>query len=63
MHCTSCALNIDGALEDEVTGVISARTRYVKSEMVVEYDPEEVSESEIRMKIEQLGYQVKETGS
>lgn len=60
MHCTSCALNIDGGLEDEVDGVISSHTNYAKSQTVVTFDPEKVDLQQIREKIEALGYQMSE---
>ncbi len=55
MHCTSCAMNIDGDLEDNVKGIKSASTSYAKQETEVEFEEEEV-------KIEQIITQIKETG-
>lgn len=55
MHCTSCAMSIDGDLEDYVKGVKSASTNYAKQECEVEFEEEEV-------KIEQIITQIKETG-
>lgn len=54
MHCVSCAMNIDGDLEDLVKGVISAKTNYAKQECEVEFEGE--------VKIEQIINQIKETG-
>ena len=54
MHCTSCAMSIDGDLEDFVKGVKSAKTNYAKQVCEVELDEE--------VKIEQLVSQVKKTG-
>lgn len=54
MHCTSCAMNIDGDLEDFVKGVKSAKTNYAKQECEVEFEEE--------VKIEQIVKQIKETG-
>lgn len=54
MHCTSCAMNIDGDLEDYVKGVKSAKTNYAKQECEIEFEEE--------VKIEQIIAQVKETG-
>lgn len=54
MHCTSCAMSIDGDLEDNVKGVKSAKTNYAKQECVVEFEEE--------VKIEQIITQIKETG-
>ncbi len=55
MHCTSCAMNIDGDLEDNIKGVKSANTSYAKLETEVEFEEEEV-------KVEQIIAQIKETG-
>ena len=54
MHCTSCAMSIDGDLEDYVKGVKSAKTSYAKQECEEEFDEE--------VKIEQVIDQVKKTG-
>ncbi|MGI8419525.1 MAG: cation transporter [Candidatus Levyibacteriota bacterium] len=54
MHCTSCAMSIDGDLEDYVKGVKSAKTSYAKSECEVEFEES--------VKIEQVIAQIKETG-
>lgn len=42
MHCTSCAMNIDGELED-TEGVKEAKTNYAKQQTQVTFDPEKVS--------------------
>ena len=55
MHCTSCAMNIDGDLEDYVKGVKSSNTNYAKAETEVEFDEEKV-------KLEQIIKQIKKTG-
>ena len=39
MHCTSCAMNIDGELED-LKGVEEASTNYAKSISQVSYNPD-----------------------
>lgn len=57
MHCTSCAMNIDGALED-TEGVISAETSYAKSQVTVSYNAQVVSEKTLRKIIAAEGYQV-----
>ena len=57
LHCVSCSLNIDGALED-TPGVISATTSYAKQETKINYDPARVELSTLRQAIESLGYQV-----
>ncbi len=42
MHCTSCAMNIDGELED-TEGVKTAATNYAKQQTSVTFDPEKIS--------------------
>lgn len=55
MHCTSCAFNIDGELED-TEGVISSNTNYAKQETQVEFDPTKVSEDQVIEVIRRAGY-------
>lgn len=60
MHCTSCAMNIDGELED-TEGVTSAETSYAKSKTVVTYDPTKITEDKLKEVIESLDYSVVES--
>lgn len=55
MHCASCAMNIDGELEDSGK-VVSASTNYAKAETAVEFDPAVISEAEIIETIKKVGY-------
>jgi len=55
MHCSSCALNIDGALE-EIEGVISASTNYAKAYTKIEYDPEKVTLEQLQKVINDMGH-------
>lgn len=56
MHCTSCAMNIDGELED--TGkIISVSTSYAKEETEVEFDPGVITIEEIQSIIQKVGYE------
>ena len=55
MHCTSCAFNIDGELED-TDGVEEANTNYAKAETEVKFDPEKVSVDKIIKLIKTVGY-------
>ncbi len=59
MHCTSCAMSIDGDLEDYVKGVKSAKTNYAKYECEVEFDDEEVELAQIIDQIKETGYQAR----
>ena len=55
MHCSSCAMNIDGELED--TGKIKdVKTSYAKAVTEVEYNPDEISEEEVIAAIKRAGY-------
>ena len=56
MHCTSCALDIDGMLED-TNGILSSNTNYAKSQTEVEFDKDKVSESKIAEIIKKVGYE------
>lgn len=55
MHCTSCAMNIDGELED-TEGVKEASTSYAKQVTEVTFDLEKVDEEQILHIIEKVGY-------
>ncbi len=56
MHCTSCAMSIDGDLEDLLEGIKSSNTNYAKSETEVEFDEKKVSVEQIVKSIESTGY-------
>jgi copper chaperone CopZ len=55
MHCVSCSLNIDGALE-ETEGVISATTNYSKSETKIEFDATKIDLDGLKKVIKDQGY-------
>ena len=55
MHCTSCAMSIDGDLED-TEGVKSAATNYAKQECEVEFEEEIVTIEEIIKVVDKTGY-------
>jgi len=54
MHCTSCAMVIEGELED--IGA-KANCSYAKQLVNVEYDENKLSEDAIKMVIAKAGYQ------
>lgn len=56
MHCSSCAMNIDGELED--IGVKSVSTNYPKGETIIEYDTDTLSIEQIHEAIKKVGYEV-----
>lgn len=53
MHCTSCAFNIDGELED-TEGVKESKTNYAKQQTEVTFDPEKISPDKIISTIKKL---------
>lgn len=54
MHCASCAMNIDGELED--LDVKESKTSYAKAETTVVFDENTVSVENIIRAIQSLGY-------
>ncbi len=59
LHCTSCALTIDGALED-LPGVNKSQTSYAKSQTTLWYHPDKLSLREITQVVKNLGYTVED---
>lgn len=57
MHCSSCAMSIDGDLEDNVEGVIAANTSYAHQLCEVKYDEKKVTIDKIISQIKETGYQ------
>ena len=55
MHCTSCAMNIDGELED-TEGVKQSNTNYAKQQTEVEFDPDRLTDNQIIELIKKVGY-------
>jgi len=55
MHCSSCAMNIDFDLED-LNGIKTAKTNYVKQESEVEFDEEKITDKKILEQIQKTGY-------
>ncbi|WP_439659455.1 heavy-metal-associated domain-containing protein [Lentzea sp. HUAS TT2] len=56
MHCGSCALLIDDALED-LPGVRSTQTTVKQGRSTVELDPSRSTPEDVVLAIEELGYQ------
>lgn len=55
MHCSSCAMNIDGELEDS-DGVQKANTSYARGETEVEFDDAKVNEERLISIIRKIDY-------
>lgn len=56
MHCTSCAMTIDGDIEDTLIGVASASTSYVRAECEVVFDENKVHPNDVIRTIKTSGY-------
>lgn len=56
MHCTSCAFNIDGELED-TEGVKESNTSYTKSVTEVTFLTDKITQEEIIAVIKKVGYE------
>lgn len=54
MHCSSCAMDIDGELEDN--GVEESKTSYAKAVTEIKFDPETIEEDKILKLINGIGY-------
>lgn len=59
LHCSSCALNIEGALEDS-EGIKNASVNYAKSVLEVEYDDTSLPSGKIQEIVKQTGYGAEE---
>lgn len=57
LHCSSCGLSIDNALE-EVDGVMQSATSYAKAESVIYFDPDRTDLKSLKKTIQKAGYQV-----
>lgn len=61
MHCASCAMTIDGELE-ELDGVKQSKTSYAKQKTEVEYDESKLSTGALVATIAELGYRATPAG-
>lgn len=57
MRCSSCAVNIDLALED-LEGINKTKTNYAKSKIEICFDPAIVKLGKIKKTISDLGYSI-----
>ena len=55
MDCTSCAMNIDGELED-TEGVVESSTSYAKHLTEVKFDSDKINPNSIISIIQKVGY-------
>jgi copper chaperone CopZ len=59
MTCPNCAMNLEG-MEDNIPGVQRVTARYRNGTVEIEFDEHKVDESELKLAISRLGYQVVE---
>lgn len=57
MDCSSCVINIDGVLEDQV-GVFESRTSYAKQQTNITFDSDKVSAKKLLTLVKSTGYKV-----
>lgn len=55
MHCSSCAMSIDGDLED-TQGIKSSSTNYTKAITEVAFDNDKISKDDVISIIKKTGY-------
>lgn len=58
MECPNCAMKLE-RMEDTLEGVVLAEASYRKAQLIVEFNEEKVSETQIRAEVRRLGYQAK----
>ncbi|GBD84896.1 copper chaperone CopZ [bacterium BMS3Abin02] len=56
LHCTGCADTLGSALRN-LDGVIRARVDYETGQMEVRFDPDRVSEDDVRERIRDSGFE------
>lgn len=61
MDCSDCTLVIEHGIK-RLDGVLAASVSYVSAVLKIEYDSQKVSESDIKARLNGLGYQVEKTG-
>lgn len=57
IHCSNCVMHLEG-LEDELPGITSVNASYHRQEMIVEFNPEIISEGQLIQAINDKGYSV-----
>jgi copper chaperone CopZ len=61
MECPSCAMRLE-LLEDKLDGVLSIAASFHKQQVEVAYDESKISEDQIVLGIERLGYHIAKEG-
>ncbi len=55
MHCASCENRLEATLR-QTEGVIRAEADHRKNEIVLRFDPERISEEQVRERIQAAGF-------
>lgn len=55
MHCNSCAIGIEQELEDKVNKI---EVNFASERADIDFNPEKITEKEIKKEIERLGYKI-----
>lgn len=56
MECPNCAMILE-SIEDNLRGVIKAEASYRKEQLIVEYDPSQLTEETIKQEVKRMGYE------
>jgi copper chaperone CopZ len=56
MHCNSCAMRIEQELEDKVNKI---KVNFSSESAEIDFNPEKITEKEIKKEIENLGYKIR----
>lgn len=56
MECPNCAMILE-SIEDNLRGVIKAEASYRKAQLIVEYDPSQLTEETIKQEVKRMGYE------
>src|SRR5690625_2191577 len=59
MTCTNCAASVEKGI-NELSGVTEATVNFPLEQLTIEYDPEQTSISQIKNKVNEIGYEVVE---
>lgn len=59
MECPNCAMILE-RIEEKLKGVEFAEASYRKAQMVVEFDEKQVTQEQISIEIQRMGYKVSE---
>jgi copper chaperone CopZ len=59
MECPNCAMILE-KIEDKLEGVEWAEASYHKAQLIVEFNENQLAESQIKSEVQRMGYEVTE---